>query len=330
MKSIQYETFGEPEQVLGLADIHPPQYKPDPGFSLVRVTASTINPYDIATIQGNYGIKPPLPSVPGNEIAGVVEECAPGCNLVKGDRVSVLPGGISSGGAWQELVVCDNSRLVKTPGTISDSQAAACWVNYLTAIILIKDIFAIKGRGPLVMTAANSHLGRATLELCNLMGISIVAVVRSEKAAEEMISLGAKNSISTDKGGLTETLLELSRGIGFKYAMDAVGGATGSEVLSAMGRNGMFVLYGLMSGKSVSFDGRIIFTEATIRGFWLVSWLKRTAVEKRNEYIAEIRELLHEDKLNPAIDKEFKAENFKEALLHNKKQNKKGKVILRF
>ena len=49
-----------------------PVPKPGPGQVLVRVSAAPINPSDLMFVRGLYGVKKPLPAVPGFEGSGTV------------------------------------------------------------------------------------------------------------------------------------------------------------------------------------------------------------------------------------------------------------------
>jgi trans-2-enoyl-CoA reductase len=73
--------------------------------------AAPINPADINTIQGVYAIKPPLPSIPGNEGVGeVINVGTKVTDLRKGDRV--LPRA-NAWGTWRTHAVCDAKEMMK-------------------------------------------------------------------------------------------------------------------------------------------------------------------------------------------------------------------------
>ena len=76
MKAIRFEQFGEPSEVLHLAEVPIPE--PGLGEVRVRMIASPINPSDLLTVQGRYGVLPKLPAIPGYEGVGVVDKAGPG------------------------------------------------------------------------------------------------------------------------------------------------------------------------------------------------------------------------------------------------------------
>ena len=76
MHSAIHDTFGEPADVLHLADSVKPQAKQ--GEALIRMVLSPIHNHDLWTVRGNYGYKPDLPAIGGTEALGVVEAVGEG------------------------------------------------------------------------------------------------------------------------------------------------------------------------------------------------------------------------------------------------------------
>ena len=70
MKAWQLSRYGEPEDVLELAEV--PQPSPGPGQLLVRVLAAAANFPDALMCLGTYQVRPPLPFSPGVELCGEV------------------------------------------------------------------------------------------------------------------------------------------------------------------------------------------------------------------------------------------------------------------
>src|SRR5271156_1698181 len=67
----------------------------------IEVKAAGVNFVDALFVQGLYQTKPPLPFVPGSEVAGRVTEIAPGVSTVAvGDRVfaNLRLGGVAAEG----------------------------------------------------------------------------------------------------------------------------------------------------------------------------------------------------------------------------------------
>jgi NADPH:quinone reductase-like Zn-dependent oxidoreductase len=56
MRSVRFDRFGEPAEVLRLEEMATPV--PGPGQVLVRMRARPINPSDLLFVRGRYGIQP--------------------------------------------------------------------------------------------------------------------------------------------------------------------------------------------------------------------------------------------------------------------------------
>src|SRR3954453_13709735 len=119
MRRVVFDQFGEPAAVLRVEDAPPPA--PGPDEVLVRLRARPINPSDLHTVHGSYGVRPKLPATPGYEGVGVVEALgADVAGVAVGHRV--IPRGVA--GTWQELVVAKAGSLIPVPEGVRDEHAA--------------------------------------------------------------------------------------------------------------------------------------------------------------------------------------------------------------
>src|SRR5438270_6783538 len=76
MRAVQIKDYdGKPESIT-VAEVPVP--RPGHGEVLVRVFASPVNPSDLMFLQGLYGFKKPLPTIPGFEGSGTVVEAGAG------------------------------------------------------------------------------------------------------------------------------------------------------------------------------------------------------------------------------------------------------------
>ena len=111
MKALRFHEFGQPIEVLRLEDLPTPE--PSADEVLVRLTARSVNPSDLYTIMGVYGVLPSLPAVPGNEASGVVERAGANVTAFKpGDRVTLLLGAVGMEGTWREYAAAASIALV--------------------------------------------------------------------------------------------------------------------------------------------------------------------------------------------------------------------------
>ncbi|HEY0173774.1 MAG TPA: zinc-dependent alcohol dehydrogenase family protein [Pyrinomonadaceae bacterium] len=296
------------------------------GEVLVRMRARPINPSDLLTVRGLYGSLPVPPATPGLEGVGEVAEAGEGVgHLRAGQRV--IPLGVS--GTWAEYIVAPAARLIPVPEGISDQTAAQFVVNPLTAWIMCVEELALEPGEWLLQTAAGSTLGRVVLQIARQRGFKTVNVVRRREQAEELLALGADAVISTDDEDIPERVREIVGKEGLRKAIDAVGGETGAAVLRALGRGGVMLVYGLLSGRPMPVDGgRMIFTTTTVRGFWLGDWMRAAPPERQQATVAEMLRSMATHEIVPPVEAEYPLSEVLAAAAHSERPGRSGKVLL--
>lgn len=324
MRSIKFSEFGNPADVLRVEDV--PRPEPAANQVLVRLRARSINPSDLLTVRGLYGALPKLPATPGlegmGEVVAVGDEVK---NLRPGQRV--IPLGVQ--GTWQEYILAASAQLIPVPDSISDQTAAQFVVNPLTAWIMTVEELALKPGEWLLQTAAGSTLGRVVLQIAALRGFKTINVVRRREQVEELKTLGADKVICTDDEDIAERVKEITGKAGLTKAIDAVGGQTGAEVMSALGRNGVMLIYGLLSGQPMPVDGgRMIFTSTTLRGFWLSEWLRSAAPERQQAVTTEMLRSMASNEIVPPVEAEYSLSDVLSAVEHAERPGRSGKVLL--
>src|SRR5262249_59615370 len=95
---------------------------------------------------------------------------------------------------------------------------------------------ARQGRGGawLLQTAAGSALGRMVIRLGKRKGFRSINVVRRREQGDELLREGADAVICTADESIGERVRALTGGAGVPFALDAVGGATGSEGVKSL------------------------------------------------------------------------------------------------
>jgi NADPH2:quinone reductase len=326
MKTIICERWGEPQEVLQVREATEPV--PGRGEVRVRMIASPINPSDLLMVRGRYGRQPPLPATPGFEGVGIVEA---GSGLlarrVMGRRVAVLNSG---SGNWKEQVVIPARQAVPVPKELSDEQAATFFVNPATAIVLTRYVLQVPAGAWLLQTAAGSTLGRMIIHLGRHFGFRTLNVVRRREQAEELLRLGGAAAIATNEEPLAERVATLTGGEGVRYALDAVGGATGSEVARALAPGGRLIVYGTLAGEPLSVDPRTLMVgQKRIEGFWLSEWVRAQKPWTMLLLFRQIGKLIRDGVLVSDIGKSFALTDIHAAVRQAELPGRQGKVLLR-
>lgn len=328
MKSAVFDRHGPPVDVVSVQDR--PKPTPNRGEVLVRILASPINPSDLMYIEGRYGLKPAaFPATPGFEAVGVVEASGGGLLgwLRKGKRVVVLG---SRTGNWAEYAVASAKQVVPVPATLPDDQAATFFVNPATAYILTREVLEIPPGEWLLQTAAGSALGKMVIRLGQKFHFRTLNVVRRREQVEELKKLGADSVIVSEDGPLPEQVRKITGTDGVRFAIDPVGGSTGTQVVECLGHGGRMVAYGLLSGEPITVDPRFLITGSkSVEGFWLSDWASRASVLAKLRLIRTIRGLMQEGTVRTDIAASYDLDHVGDAVKHAATAGKGGKVLIR-
>lgn len=326
MKAVVFDRTGEPAEVLSVRDLPTPE--PAADEVRVRMLLSPINPSDLLYIRGKYTIPPALPTTPGFEGVGVVEASGGGLRgrLLTGRRVCVLN---DRRGNWAEQTVARADQCVPVPSAVSDEQAAGFFVNPATALALTRHVLAIPSGEWLLQTAAGSAVGRNVIRLGRRDGFRTLNVVRRAGQADEMRSLGADVVLLEDDGPLDEQVPRHAGG-GVRFAMDAVGGDLGGQVLRSLAPGGTAVVYGALSGEPMTLHPRTLITGSKrVQGFWLGDWAKPRGLLKKLQLVRQIGRLIADGTLAATIGETVPLDRVSDAVRAAEVPGKPGKVLLR-
>jgi NADPH:quinone reductase len=329
MKAAVFESFGEPSQVLNVREV--PDRMPGPGQVRVRMIMSPINPSDLLVVQGLYGVLPKLPSTPGFEGVGIVDEVGPGLLAqflkLKGKRVVAIN---SAGGNWAETAIIPARQARPVPDDIPDEQAACYFVNPATVLAMARHVLAVPKGEWLLQSAAGSTLGRMLINLGRHDGFKTLNVVRRREAIDELKKLGGDAVISSSDGPIDEQVREITGGAGARYAVDPVGGETGTGVFRSLAPGGRLVLYGTLSGEPITVDPRLVISgPRSVEGFWLGHWMLQRSIPSALLLFREIAALIRQGVLRSEIGQVYPLAEIKEAAHEAAIIGRQGKVLVR-
>ncbi len=269
MRALTLPDWGAPLEVQD----HPvPQ--PGPGEVLVRLAASPINPSDLMTISGAYGLTAQPPLIPGLEGAGTVVARGAGVlpRLMDGKRVACAS---ASAGLWAEYIALPVDRVVALPKDVSLGAGAMTAVNPLTAIALISEAQR-RGHKAVISTAAAGQLGRMIRKRAAQKGVTVINIVRRPEQVAALEAEGAAHVFNETEADFDAKLKERCKDLRCRMAFDAVGGSMTFRLLEALGPRCHILVYGGLAEAAVSLHtGTLIFKEAQVEGFWLSKWLPR-------------------------------------------------------
>src|ERR1700681_1061321 len=131
MRALQITELTGPDSALSLVELPEPEASDmlTPGAGvLVDVHAAGVSFPELLQTRGEYQMKPPLPFVPGSEVAGVVLSAPEGASVARGDRVAAFCG---LGGLAETAVAPEFFTFALSP-ELDFAQGAALILNYHT------------------------------------------------------------------------------------------------------------------------------------------------------------------------------------------------------
>jgi NADPH2:quinone reductase len=328
MKAVVFDRFGPPEEVLYVKDVPEPG-EPEAGLVRVRMLASPINPSDLLYIRGEYGKRPSLPATPGFEGVGIVEATGSGllARRVRGKRVAVLN---AFTGNWQEKVIVPAQQAIPVPSDLPDEQAAAFFVNPASALIMTQYVLKIPRGAWLIQTAAGSALGRMVIRMGRHYGFRTINVVRRRDLGEELLKAGGDDFICTADESIPDRVKTITNGTGVPFAIDAVGGVTGTGVLQSLGKGGRMLLYGTLAGEPIQIDPRVMLVgQKKVEGFWLSEWMPSQGIVTKLGLIRRLGKLFRAGVVTSEIGATFALADIKAAVTQAQMTARQGKVLLK-
>ena len=301
--------------------------EPGPGEVRLRVGAFGLNRVETLYREGLFQ-QAPLPATIGYEAAGVIESVGPGVSgFAPGDRVAVLFGlSMADYGTHGEMIVYPADRLVRVPGNVSLTDAAASWMQYGTAYALI-DVARIACGDFVVVTAASSSVGIAAIQMARAEGAVPIAVTRGRDKAARLTELGAAHVIISDEEDVPARVREITGGMGARVLLDAVAGPALGGLLGALASEGIAIVYGMLGGYTLETPlPPLMLANLTLRG-WSADLLIAEP-QKRAELVDYVTPRLADGRLRPVIARTFPLDQIAEAHRYLESNAQVGKVVV--
>ena len=297
---------------------------PGPGEMQIKVRAAAVNFPDLLQTRGEYQHKPPLPFIPGMEVAGEVSALGEGVTEFEvGDAVV---GGARIGG-FSEYAITPAAILRKKPESLSFSQAAGYSTAYLTAYVsLVRRAQVEAGEWVLVHGAAGG-VGLAAVDMAKHLGCKVIAASASDEKLAILQAEYQPDAIVNVTGGFREKVKEITGGRGADVIYDPVGGDVFDESLRCIAFNGRILSIGFTSGRQPVLPVNI----ALIKGFSVMGVRAgeygRQFPEKGRENTAAIWAMA--DKMKPRVDHEYRLDEWRAAFDSLATRKVVGKTIVR-
>ncbi len=324
MKKAQYKFRGPvPQDVIEAVEFE--LGPPGAGQVLIEVLAAPINPSDVLTLTGEYGILPPLPAVAGMEGVGKVVQLGDGVdNLTVGQRVLLF----GTGGTWTTHLHASAKQLVPLPGGVDAQQQAMMTVNPPTSLLLLSEFVDLQPGDWVIQNAANSAVGGYLIQIARKRGIRTVNIVRRESVVQALLDVGG-DVVLVDGKDLRKRIKEATGGGRIRLGVDAIGGAATERLAGSIVNGGMIVNYGLLSGEPCQLSGAsLVFRDLTLRGFWLAKWYGDASAGERAAVFAELGQMLAEGSLSARVQASYSIDQIKTAVAVAAAGGRDGKILI--
>lgn len=325
-RTVRFHRVGGPEVlIIEDADIRPP------GAEEVRIRTRALGINRAETIyrEGAYVVSPRFPATIGYEAAGVVESIGPGVTgFAVGDAVSVLPVlPLTDYAVHGELVIASTRALIRHPANLSWEEAAAAWMQYITAYGALINIARLGPGDAVVISAASSSVGLAAIQLARRAGAVPIALTRSSSKTARLLEAGAAHVIATAEEDMVSRIRQITNG-GARVTFDPVGGESFALLAEAAPPGGLMFIYGALAGSVVQLPiFPVLSKHLTVRGYDLFELA--SDLGRFESAIADISAGLADGSLKPVISRTFPFNNFADAHRYMESNQQFGKVVVR-
>jgi NADPH:quinone reductase-like Zn-dependent oxidoreductase len=323
MKAIVSERYGSPD-TLELREIAAPSIDADD--VLVRVRAGSLNPVDWHLLRGEpaflrlmFGLRRPRRTVPGLDVAGVVEHVGAAVTRFRpGDDVFG-----SCGGGFAELARGKEGDFAAKPSGMSFEQAAAVPIAGCTALQGLRDHGRLQRGQRVLVNGAAGGVGTFAVQLAKHFGGEVTAVCRTANI-DLVRSLGADHVVDY-------TIEDFAEGSAhYDLILNIAGNRSLADLRRALTPRGTLVLIGTGAGRSNG--GGIGALARPVAALVLT----RLGAQRLVSFIAKVRaadlaalaELTETGKLTSVIDRVYPLHEVPDAIRYLEDGHARGKVVI--
>lgn len=320
MKALVQHVYGASDS-LTFEDV--PDPVPAEGEVLVRVRATSVNPYDwhfmrgepyvARLMQGGFGLRRPPAGILGCDLAGRVETA--GAHFRPGDDVyALLPRG-----AYAEYVCVREELLAPMPANLTHAQAAAMPMAAVTALVALR---GVKAGQRVLVNGASGGVGTFAVQLARAFGARVDAVCGAANV-ELVRSLGAEHVVDYRSADFTRS------GRRYDFVLDVAGSKSLLSCRRVVDRGGRFVAVGGPAGRWLQPAGHAFGALAT------GPFVRRRAVladavgcQDKKAALGELAALAERGALTPVIDRSYPFDDLRTAITYQEAGHAKGKVVV--
>ena len=326
MKAFVLHSYATPDQLEPTEADRP---VPADGEVLIRVCATSVNPYDwhhlrgepyVARLMpGTLGMRGPKISVLGCDVAGRVEAVGPRVTRFRpGDEVF----GLLVGGGFAEFACAREGVLAPKPPSLSYEQAAAVPMAAVTALIALRDEGRLQSGQTVLINGASGGVGTFAVQIARVLGAKVTGVCGARNV-DLVRSLGADEVIDYTTQDFTRS------GQNYDVVIDIAGRHSARACLRSLARKGTLVVVGGQAGRWLQPAGHVF---ASLAAGPLASQrivlADTVACTRKQELLTALAELIEDHAVTPVIDRQYPFEQLPAALRYQEAGHAQGKVVI--
>ena len=326
MKAYVLRSYGSADG-LALTDVEQPV--PAAGEVLVRVRATSVNPYDWHLMRGEprvarlmpgaVGLRRPKIGVLGADVADRVEAVGSAVTAFRpGDDVFA----VLSGGGFAAYVCAAQTRLVRKPANLSYEEAAAVPMGAVTALVALRDVGQVQSGQKVLVNGASGGVGTFAVQLARAYGAEVTGVC-SSRNADLVRAIGAHEVIDYTREDFTR------RTGYFDLLLDIAGGRRVLAARRALTRKGTYVAVGGPAGRWLQPAGHVF--AAAAAGPFVSQRVVLADVSRYPDTARHLRfisEFLADGRVKPVIDRRYAFDDIPAAVRYQEQGHVPGKVVV--
>jgi NADPH2:quinone reductase len=325
MRAVQIVQETGPDTALRLVELDDPEpsHMLTPGAGVVvDVHAAGVSFPEVLQTRGQYQMKPPLPFVPGSEVAGVVRSAPEGASVKPGDRVAAF----CALGGFAETAVAPEFFTFALSDELDFAQGASLILNYHTAYFSLVLRGRLKEGETVLVHGAAGGVGTAALQVAKGLGARTIALVSSEAKQRVAEQAGADEVVLLSDSWKDE--VKQRSGGGVDVVLDPVGGDRFTDSLRSLRENGRLIVVGFTGGSipEVKVNRLLLGNTEVVGAGWGAYVMAKPQINR--EIGAVIERLVDEGFVRPIVGERFPLERAAEALRCIDARRATGKVVL--
>jgi NADPH:quinone reductase len=325
MRAIQIVDESGPDSALALVEVPEPQptHMLTPGEGvIVEVHCAGVSFPELLQTRGEYQLKPPLPFVPGSEVAGIVRSAPAAAQVKEGDRVAAF----CALGGFAETAVAPEFFTFPLAPELDFAQGAGLVLNYHTAYFSLAMRGRLKAGETVLVQGAAGGVGTAVLQVAKALGARTIGVVSTEAKRRVAEEAGADATVLLGDTWKDE-VKELSGG-GVDVVLDPVGGERFTDNLRSLRENGRLIVVGFTGGSipEVKVNRLLLRNTEVVGAGWGAYVMGKPDLNR--EVGAAVNRMVDEGFIRPLVGERFPLEEAAEALRTLDERRATGKLVL--